>query len=477
MVQELGSLPAFALLQRSLGGGPMAYLPSVSEVGCTPMLAQHATRSKRAGRLALLFLGVMAVAMGWSGTALGERWTVQPAAGPSGASEAALASVSCVSATSCLAVGSDSNGYNPQGTEVVDPGAFAEQLQGASWAPTAVEQPPAGSPSLDSVSCASPEFCIAVGAATISQPETVSVAAPLAETWNGVTWQIQAPVGAYAGRLTGVSCLSSSFCMAVGHFNAADGPTSLVERALVETWDGERWQIVPAAPLPGVQYSALNSVSCVQPNACTAVGGYYPGGASTLSFDQEVPLAESWDGARWVRDALPSPTDRQVMWENQYVAFRAVSCTASDVCLAGGTGHDENGPGKLFAATLRRGRWTRTTRLGGVLDGGEISGVSCLSVSRCVVVGALFPHAFEDARGDFHLTWKVEPLAYDWNGRSWSRDAVGVGSGSSRSSSSITLSAPALGDVSCVTSGPCAAVGARRAGSNSAVLTALAPYG
>lgn len=446
-------------------------------MSCPPTRARPATCSRRRGRLAQVLLSFLLAAAMWSSSALGERWTVQSAAGPAGASDAALTSISCTSATSCVAVGSDSDGWNGDGTAVVDPGAFAEALQGANWSPDAVAQPPVGSPTLDSVSCVSTEFCVAVGASTLSEPNAPPTVAPLAEAWNGATWQPQEAVGANEGKLTSVSCVSNAFCMAVGYFNAASSTGSLLDRALVETWDGEQWQMLGPARLPGVQYSVLNAVSCVGPDACTAAGGYFPGGASTLSFNQEVPLAEGWDGTRWVREAIPGTIDRQVMRANHYVAFDAISCTASDACLAAGSGHAEQGPGEPLAETLRGGRWMGTPRLTGSLDGGEISGVSCLSASQCVVVGTLDPHAFENAIGGFHLTWKTEVLAKDWNGKSWSSDAVSVRSGTSSMNSSLSPSAPAFGGVSCATGGTCFAVGARRAGPHSAVLAARAPGG
>src|SRR2546427_1585311 len=63
-----------------------------------------------------------------------------------------------------------------------------------------------------------------------------------------------------------VSCVSVTFCVAVGGYRA---PGEF--RTLIESWDGRAWHIVPS-PRPGD--SGLNGVSCVSVTSCTAVGFY-----------------------------------------------------------------------------------------------------------------------------------------------------------------------------------------------------------
>lgn len=113
-------------------------------------------------------------------TAAGD-WNAQPTPNPSGASGSQLSSVSCSSASSCLAVGS----YTiSAGTGVT----LAEIWNETAW--TIVPTPnPAGATSsqLSRVSCAAATSCVAVGA---YQTGTGGPLTALAETWNGATWTI-----------------------------------------------------------------------------------------------------------------------------------------------------------------------------------------------------------------------------------------------------------------------------------------------
>src|ERR1035441_934121 len=82
-----------------------------------------------------------------------------------------------------------------------------------------------GSAELEAVSCPSSDFCVAVGAYnfhdSILNPATISDA--LVEFFNGTSW-IPVPRTAFRGNLDSVSCVSSTFCMAVGYesFLASD---------------------------------------------------------------------------------------------------------------------------------------------------------------------------------------------------------------------------------------------------------------
>jgi len=61
--------------------------------------------------------------------------------------------------------------------------------------------------------------------------------------------------------LSGIACVSSSFCIAVGAYDYG---------ALIESWNGTSWSIVPA---PDSGISGLSSVACPSSSFCTAVGG------------------------------------------------------------------------------------------------------------------------------------------------------------------------------------------------------------
>ena len=110
--------------------------------------------------------------------------------------------------------------------------------------------------------------------------------------------------------LPGVSCTGPASCMAVGYANTGAG---LVYRTLIESWNGSTWSIVSSPNVPtGSNY--LQSVSCVYPTSCFAVG-YHLDGAI------EQPLIESWNGSTW--SIVPSPSTSAT----QNNVLTAVSCS------------------------------------------------------------------------------------------------------------------------------------------------------
>jgi len=177
----------------------------------------------------------------------GSEWSLTKAPGPASTnsggvgSETTLNSVSCPSASSCMAVGTyDRPG--PSETEVT----FAERWDGSTWrvVPTPNPAGTAGLPiSLVSVSCSSSSSCVAVGGYSKGK-----FGYPLAETWDGSTWslvQAPEPPGTSTGGLSGVSCSSPTNCKAAGTFWGKGD----VSRPLVEHWDGSSLALL-ATPGP-----------------------------------------------------------------------------------------------------------------------------------------------------------------------------------------------------------------------------------
>ena len=96
---------------------------------------------------------------------------------------------------------------------------------------------------LEGVSCTGRKQCTATGLASTRTGKNYK---PLAERWNGTTWAKQTtPIpnsgGLLGGTLTaGVSCTSSSACMAAGYSYSAK-----TVRLLGEGWNGRTWSIQP----------------------------------------------------------------------------------------------------------------------------------------------------------------------------------------------------------------------------------------
>ncbi|HEY3735569.1 MAG TPA: hypothetical protein VGL63_16795 [Streptosporangiaceae bacterium] len=143
----------------------------------------------------------------WNGTS----WTIHNPSLPAGGSDGLLNGVSCTSASACTAVGNYSDG-----TRQV---TLAERWNGSSWAVQATpNRVDAEDSFLASVSCTSATSCMATGSVRHGGPVTMIT---LALHWNGTSWHLSAPgapFGAVQSNLVSVSCLTGSNCMGVGYY-------------------------------------------------------------------------------------------------------------------------------------------------------------------------------------------------------------------------------------------------------------------
>lgn len=358
----------------------------------------------------------------------GPAWAVlaSPDAGsPSSANS--LAGVSCVSPTSCMAVG----GYRTAGVNGY--GTLSEHWDGQRWA--LVASPDRGTASatnmLNAVSCPSVTACTAVGTANTQA---------LTEQWNGTRWALSTTPfqGPASGEdvLNGVDCTAPSSCVAVGYFDNSSGHSE----TLVEHWDGTRWSVVPSpnrGPASAFASSAnpthdlLEAVACTSPSSCTAVG------ISVNSSGDEQSLAERWDGHQWA--LVPSPAAGPA---SGGTVLNDVSCTSHSSCTAVGYSMGATGGYRTLVEHWDGTKWSfvPSPDEGPANLNDVLSGVSCTSAASCVAVG----YAGGSAAGGGHT------LAESWDGAKWSvvpSPAPGKG-------------ASALAGVSCATPSPCVAVGA-----------------
>lgn len=246
----------------------------------------------------------------WNGTS----WTIQSTPNPTGVTSSDLGDVSCASASACTAVG-----YSLTSAGTFQP--LAEGWNGTAWSLQSVPAPSgATSAYFSGVSCASTSACIATGVATIS-----GVSTALAESWNGTAWSVQsvpAPSGATSAELYRVSCTSTSACTAAGNYVTSAGTTT----PLAESWNGTAWSIQSTPTPSGALASYLDGVSCTSSSACTAVGWYQP------SAGEYETLAERWNGTAWSIQSTPNPTGST----DSYLF--ADSCTSASACTAVGYG-------------------------------------------------------------------------------------------------------------------------------------------
>ncbi len=268
---------------------------------------------------------------------------------------AELSRVSCVSRKFCVAIGRGF--YEAPAPDFQGYYSFIDSWNGSTWSNI---DPARYMAQLDGVSCLSSSFCLAVGTRESSSvpPKT------RAETWNGTTWSIIAsPSPALESSLYGVSCTSITFCVAVGR----EHKSGSYAHPLVETWNGTEWSVVPN---PGPPTGYLRSVSCVSAVYCVAVG------ASKFGT-----LVEAWNGSSWSRLQSPSPE------VGAYPELSSVSCASVKSCVAVGYGSLEPGPSETLVETSKGDEWTIVPSANGVSGVTYLEGVSCLRAEPCFAVG------------------------------------------------------------------------------------------
>lgn len=213
-------------------------------------------------------------------------------------------------------------------------------------------------------------------------------------------WQVQSfpnPADNTTAWPRAVSCTSSTFCEAVGGYQAANG-----DFAVFDEWTGSAW-VLQSQPAPAD--SQILGVSCVSATFCEAVGNKFTG----TSYKT---LAELWNGKTWAIQATPNPV------KSQTESLTSVSCTATNLCEALGWYETEAGNYYNVAEVWTGAKWAKQS-ITGSSDGGTSSGVSCTSSSFC-----------------YGLSGQE---ALRWDGTKWSQLATG----------------PTDGSVSCVSSDFC----------------------
>ncbi|MFZ0666127.1 MAG: hypothetical protein WAM97_10255 [Acidimicrobiales bacterium] len=358
----------------------------------------------------------------------GSKWSVQKLPKTPGDQSGAFWGVSCTSATACTAVGAyaDSSG---------DQVSLAEVFNGTSWSVETTPNPSGAQPvSLEGVSCTSSSKCIAVGGSEDSSGDVTT----LVEKRKGTSWSIVAspnPSGAQGSVLDGESCTSSSACTAVGKYI----DSSSDEDTLAEVWNGTSWSIESTPNTSGTQTNLLGSVSCTSSGTCSAVGAYVDGSGA------EEALAEEWNGSSWSIETIPNPSGAQES------TLSAVACTSGGACTAVGGYIDSSGPEMTLSEGWNGTSWSLETTpspSGALLS--TLGGVACSSTGACIAAGYVINSS------NVEVT-----LAEARNGASWSIKTTPNPKGISQESELLS--------VACTSANACTAVG----GSVSEVTTAL----
>jgi hypothetical protein len=447
--QELGTGGAYAEVWNG-SSWSMTTMPSsvAFEAELTGIQCNSATNCEAVGWYEA---GSKVLAMQWNGSA----WTLQTVPLPTNlgikeAKNAQLNDIFCRSSTSCEAVGS----VEVKRTTEFEKRSYKARYNGSTWSSEAGFE----GVSLTDISCPTSGYCVSIGQKVKSgkpvavyddffvdeyvplptggatatfedvscagtsctlvgkySTEEVGKSKTLTDIWNGAYWTVQSspnPAGHQVNKLTGVSCASTTRCIAVG--NAQLTPLE----PLTEVWNGgSAWEIMSSPPVSSVptlkkvscdyganvcmaigtsadykafwngshwidmgssSHGTLNDVSCNGPASCVVAGTAAGGGT----------FVEVWNGTSWRFQPTPNPTGTSIV-------LTSVSCGGS--CTAVGT-YIASGKAKSFAISGGiSGSWSLEllpAPTGSDLEG-KITDVDCHSVcmgvgSKLVKVGTVY---------------------------------------------------------------------------------------
>lgn len=346
---QLGLLPAVASAQgrdaHAAHASSWHIEPLAAEDGLTDVSCTSATQC-------------LAVGSSFSGPTLeglieswnGESWTATTMPGLSFWGD------SCLSATDCVAVGSSAQvgtGVRPE----------IYHWTGTTWEQQSAPVKPVAS-GLQKVSCATETDCVAVGTATWGGLSDDGIL----DSWNGEQWTHQLTLKGGVGALSGVSCVTSGFCVAVGQGSGRDGWRQVI---LTRAAAGGHWS--EANPRTEVR-DALYGVSCVSSSFCITVGA----ADASLGGRRNRAVIESWNGQSWHMQHVAFPPRS---------SLSSVSCASTTSCVATGQVFAPGPVGKPEGLLVER--WNGRDWSGERAPGRssfELS-VACVTEAGCVLAG------------------------------------------------------------------------------------------
>lgn len=245
-----------------------------------------------------------------------------------------------------------------------------------AWAAVPPRARAQGNDILDGVSCVSASFCVAVGQSWYRPTHEYRA---LTESYNNGTWAVVPAPRGFESELNGVSCTGTDKCIAVGNTRRSD---TAPDRPLIESFNGSTWSDVAAPSVKRVS-GYLLGVSCAAPRFCVAVG------YARSAADAEYTLIETYNGSSWSLTPSPSPFGSRPV-----AALRGVSCPSSTFCMAVGNWQDKAGQQQVLVEKMSgpgaHPLWTVSpepvppSRYEGVTSGNMQLGVSCPTEEFCM---------------------------------------------------------------------------------------------
>jgi hypothetical protein len=333
----------------------------------------------------------------------GASWKGVGVALPKGTKSDDLIAVSCKGAKSCLVVGDYYTSTNVNAASR----ALALTYNGTSVKPTTVPVPKGTTDvALTGVSCVTTRYCVAVGAADgHTRAFGEAGALIIIETWNGAKWTLHTAAASIGSTEqidpTVVSCVTPTFCVLAGQ---ASSFTSLASTFYVGSWNGRKLRAMKPAAVSGTGGGYLGpvGVSCATTSNCAVTGALIGDGSSTTAF------TEIWNGKAWQVGKVTWPKGTADSLTT------GVSCYGAHTCeVVGAAGADFST--SFDAAAVSFNGTAGTLQAVPPPSKGYVHGfnnVSCLPWGTCIAIGVTAK-----------VTAKTTPLMTGvWNGKGWKLD-------------------------------------------------------
>jgi RHS repeat-associated protein len=364
-----------------------------------------------------------------------------PSGGSAGYPSAQFSGIDCVTSSFCFAVGN----YRLVGYPVAgeyEEWTLVEFWNGATWSGMSSPNDWDNSDAdwFSQVSCANASFCVATGAHVycyVVNGFCTYYYLPIAATWNGTSWSLMTIPSITTNSnsvLWGVSCVSSSECVAVGNFE--DATTSTWYDVL--EWNGGSW--VEEDPV-AYATSFLWGAECQNVTSCIAVGGQYGGDGMgeieqenagtwsivsspaasvrgvrcvTASFcmavgynGSDTTFTDEWNGSAWNPVSAPNPGTTDELF--------TIDCATTSMCFAGGEYSSSYSSGII--ESWNGTAWSVASTPSITPLGTDFEGMSCVNANFCIAAGW---YEYAPGGGSCNNCQLYGTLLDDWNGSSWS---------------------------------------------------------
>jgi hypothetical protein len=346
-------------------------------------------------------LVVGAVAHASPRSAPGEAFTtptspISPPGDAKSGTSAGISAVSCPSMGNCVAVGiyTDSSGTGQM--------MYAVESNG-SWALGVKLSPPANvasgnfSPSLTGISCTSVGYCVAVGGYKSTEATAIRRGVIFTET-AGVWSARQAPSDPQESQTTGgdalgtVSCTSAGNCLAGGFYV----DTNSSGQPMVDQETDGSWATPVELPQPSGSQglpSAAVKVACTSQANCVAATQYL---ADAGPVDYRATVAVETAGTWGPAIQLQLPANANSTLGTQLVRVNSLACASAGNCTVVGD-YQTGAETHPFIATETGGAWQPAVEIDlpsdaatsspGRTEVDALTAVSCPTASSCLATG------------------------------------------------------------------------------------------